>query len=177
MVVIVEVGLLACFCTATIALVAGFGVRLLFSRFFEFVPPLVEERSIMLPRTTLAMDQLDPAAHAAISFSVLQEVLRIRSTLQQQELMNSATLAQWQQHAQEPASADVKLEMKQYQSSEKLEECAVCLDKLEHGDAVACGNACSHTYHHKCLQEWVNHRGQTCPLCRASLTRPSSQAQ
>ncbi|CAI0552687.1 unnamed protein product [Linum tenue] len=54
-------------------------------------------------------------------------------------------------------------------------ECAVCLSKIEEGDAVP-ELTCRHAFHQVCLDRWSNYsiltrrRHPACPLCRRSLT-------
>ncbi|XP_045476308.1 probable E3 ubiquitin-protein ligase XERICO [Harmonia axyridis] len=45
-------------------------------------------------------------------------------------------------------------------------ECSVCLSDIS-GDIYLTG--CVHCYHKECLQEWVAHSNESCPLCRTSL--------
>ena len=46
-------------------------------------------------------------------------------------------------------------------------ECAICLDPA--GAQAAHTTACGHTFHARCLRQWVGHGGTRCPLCNASL--------
>ncbi|GFQ05917.1 E3 ubiquitin-protein ligase mbr2 [Phtheirospermum japonicum] len=43
--------------------------------------------------------------------------------------------------------------------------CAVCLDDVCGGDAVAILDDCGHEFHSCCLQKWLR-RKNICPLCR-----------
>ena len=54
--------------------------------------------------------------------------------------------------------------------------CAICLDAVgARGARGATTTACGHTYHARCLRQWVEaHGGTRCPLCNASL--PSAGA-
>lgn len=83
-----------------------------------------------------------------------------------------------QQHRrrQRPVRPNIKLEVLQYEGSAESEMCAVCLDNLEPNGEVSRGCECSHTFHHVCLQQWVDSSGKViCPVCRAQLIkRPNS---
>jgi Ring finger domain len=52
-------------------------------------------------------------------------------------------------------------------ASEIGKECAVCLEKIKEGDAVATIN-CAHTFHSNCITEWGKYK-QECPLCRSRI--------
>ena len=47
------------------------------------------------------------------------------------------------------------------------ETCCICLDKIEN-DCVKL-NLCSHKFHEKCIEKTLNHLGESCPMCRASI--------
>ncbi|KAK6940120.1 Zinc finger, RING-type [Dillenia turbinata] len=47
-----------------------------------------------------------------------------------------------------------------------LDECAICLQKLEEGDSLR-EIKCKHVFHKDCLGRWLQHDLATCPLCRA----------
>ncbi|KAK6938195.1 Zinc finger, RING-type [Dillenia turbinata] len=46
-----------------------------------------------------------------------------------------------------------------------LNECAICLLKLEEGDRLR-EIQCKHVFHKDCLGSWLQHHLATCPLCR-----------
>jgi len=45
------------------------------------------------------------------------------------------------------------------------ERCAICLEDMQHGDAVCALPHCGHVFHRACLQPWRAARAD-CPLCR-----------
>ncbi|KAM0949254.1 putative chromatin regulator PHD family [Dioscorea sansibarensis] len=48
--------------------------------------------------------------------------------------------------------------------------CAVCLNQVRSRDRVWELRNCSHIFHKRCLDRWLDHDDQfTCPLCRAPL--------
>lgn len=48
--------------------------------------------------------------------------------------------------------------------------CAVCLNQVRNRDRVWELRNCSHIFHMRCLDRWLDHDDQlTCPLCRAPL--------
>ena len=47
--------------------------------------------------------------------------------------------------------------------------CPICSDTEDLHDYSVC--SCLHTFHHQCLQIWVNGGNMTCPMCRAVITR------
>nr|GME16516.1 E3 ubiquitin-protein ligase RHA1B-like [Ipomoea batatas] len=49
------------------------------------------------------------------------------------------------------------------------ESCAVCLCEYESGDEIRRLRNCSHIFHRRCLDRWIDNGRNTCPLCRASL--------
>ncbi|PIN25926.1 hypothetical protein CDL12_01340 [Handroanthus impetiginosus] len=52
--------------------------------------------------------------------------------------------------------------------SEELEECSVCLCKVDEGDEVT-ELRCNHLFHIACLDRWLGYGNMTCPLCRINL--------
>ncbi|XP_059661826.1 brassinosteroid-responsive RING protein 1-like [Cornus florida] len=46
------------------------------------------------------------------------------------------------------------------------ESCAVCLYEFESGDEVRQLTNCRHIFHRSCLDRWMDHDQNTCPLCR-----------
>lgn len=50
------------------------------------------------------------------------------------------------------------------------EECSICYEEMTIGykSAKKLKN-CSHTFHKKCLQKWVDMEKRTCPLCRTPM--------
>ncbi|KAL2234939.1 RING-H2 finger protein ATL3-like [Sesamum indicum] len=60
--------------------------------------------------------------------------------------------------------------------SEELEECAVCLCRIEEGDEVR-ELRCGHLFHRVCLDRWIGYGHVTCPLCRNNLKPPPFAAE
>ncbi|XP_031475491.1 RING-H2 finger protein ATL43-like [Nymphaea colorata] len=50
-------------------------------------------------------------------------------------------------------------------SSEGLEKCPICLAKFEEADALRLLPKCSHSFHMKCIDGWLQ-TNSTCPVCR-----------
>ncbi|CAK9156742.1 unnamed protein product [Ilex paraguariensis] len=46
------------------------------------------------------------------------------------------------------------------------ESCAVCLYEFECGEEIRWLTNCKHIFHRACLDRWMDHDQQTCPLCR-----------
>jgi len=53
-------------------------------------------------------------------------------------------------------------------SEEFLDECVICLDDYEIGDALRC-LPCGHAFHSNCIAKWLIERSATCPLCKEDL--------
>ena len=51
-----------------------------------------------------------------------------------------------------------------YNTEEKDQNCAICLDKLKEGQMVK-KMPCKHTFHSPCINNWLKHKLQ-CPLCK-----------
>ncbi|KAL9246691.1 hypothetical protein vseg_020194 [Gypsophila vaccaria] len=47
--------------------------------------------------------------------------------------------------------------------------CAVCLCEYEDGDEVRRMRNCQHVFHRSCVDRWIDHDRDTCPLCRTPL--------
>jgi E3 ubiquitin-protein ligase ATL10/75/76/77/78 len=45
-------------------------------------------------------------------------------------------------------------------------ECAICLSDFSNGDRIRVLPACSHGFHVRCIEKWIN-GGGSCPTCRA----------
>lgn len=45
--------------------------------------------------------------------------------------------------------------------------CAVCLNIMERQEEVRMLMSCSHIFHRRCLDKWVDYGQKTCPLCRS----------
>ncbi|XP_074572345.1 E3 ubiquitin-protein ligase ATL23-like [Curcuma longa] len=53
------------------------------------------------------------------------------------------------------------------------QDCAVCLEEMEEGQAARVLPECRHAFHRECVDRWLaGHR--ECPLCRAVLRPPRS---
>ena len=51
-------------------------------------------------------------------------------------------------------------------------ECSICLNPVRHtrkSKQLECG----HLYHGTCIDEWISAGGNTCPMCRIKLDRPT----
>jgi hypothetical protein len=53
-------------------------------------------------------------------------------------------------------------------ASAETDECCVCLEKWGADKDIVKTKACSHIFHKKCLQGWLN-VNRNCPLCRGDL--------
>lgn len=51
--------------------------------------------------------------------------------------------------------------------------CAICQDQLTEPDTIELKN-CIHQYHQKCIEDWINNNGKTCPICREQLYKCST---
>ncbi|XP_039048139.1 probable E3 ubiquitin-protein ligase XERICO [Hibiscus syriacus] len=49
------------------------------------------------------------------------------------------------------------------------ENCAVCLIEFGGREEVGWLKNCKHVFHRACLERWMDHYHNTCPLCRAPL--------
>ncbi|KAK4796613.1 hypothetical protein SAY86_028939 [Trapa natans] len=56
--------------------------------------------------------------------------------------------------------------------AEEAAECAVCLSRMEKSDEMRDLRRCSHVFHRRCLDRWVDLGHVTCPLCRSWLLSP-----
>ncbi|GMI74070.1 brassinosteroid-responsive RING-H2 [Hibiscus trionum] len=52
---------------------------------------------------------------------------------------------------------------------EPPENCAVCLHEFGGGEEIGWLKNCWHVFHKACLDRWMDHDQNTCPLCRAPL--------
>ena len=71
-----------------------------------------------------------------------------------------------------PTRDQVKIEPSNPQSKLKDIECSVCLDTEDH--SVKTKGQCDHTFHTKCIQNWVTEQVKirqplSCPLCRSNF--------
>ncbi|PSS24273.1 E3 ubiquitin-protein like [Actinidia chinensis var. chinensis] len=46
------------------------------------------------------------------------------------------------------------------------ESCAVCLYEFEAGEEIRWLTNCKHIFHRSCVDRWMDHDRNTCPLCR-----------
>jgi hypothetical protein len=55
-----------------------------------------------------------------------------------------------------------------------LEPCAICLADYKEGDQICSSKNvnCSHSFHEKCIFEWVLLRPHACPCCRQNYLLP-----
>ncbi|GLJ55453.1 hypothetical protein SUGI_1190730 [Cryptomeria japonica] len=98
------------------------------------------------------------------------------------ELRNTiCSLLSWQESSDSPSSTispvftDKILEIlpvivfRDFAEMEEDVACSVCLGSFEKDDEIRELCNCCHIFHRKCLDHWICHRQQTCPLCRRSL--------
>lgn len=45
--------------------------------------------------------------------------------------------------------------------------CAVCLNNMERHEEIRRLRNCSHIFHRECVDKWVDHDQNACPLCRS----------
>ena len=64
--------------------------------------------------------------------------------------------------------AIAKLTVKHIESSTG-ENCCICLDQMKKGETVKTMSCGRHTFHAKCLDDWLHVKG-TCPLCLTDCT-------
>ncbi|KAG5251577.1 hypothetical protein OIU76_007790 [Salix suchowensis] len=57
------------------------------------------------------------------------------------------------------------------------ESCAVCLYEFEGEDEIRWLKNCKHIFHRACLDRWMDHDRQTCPLCRNSFVPDEMQGE
>lgn len=50
------------------------------------------------------------------------------------------------------------------------EICTICLEKIENGDPLRRIKICKHTFHAKCLTDWLS-VNETCPNCKEDLSK------
>uniref|UniRef100_A0A6M2END8 RING-type domain-containing protein n=1 Tax=Populus davidiana TaxID=266767 RepID=A0A6M2END8_9ROSI len=55
------------------------------------------------------------------------------------------------------------------------ESCAVCLYEFEGEDEIRWLKNCKHIFHRACLDRWMDHDRNTCPLCRTSFVPDEMQ--
>ncbi|EJF63506.1 hypothetical protein DICSQDRAFT_134945 [Dichomitus squalens LYAD-421 SS1] len=55
-------------------------------------------------------------------------------------------------------------------------ECAICLEMFVKGDRVRV-LPCYHLFHIDEIDEWLIHKKKLCPICKADVTQPHSEAQ
>ncbi|GKV18126.1 hypothetical protein SLEP1_g28547 [Rubroshorea leprosula] len=60
-------------------------------------------------------------------------------------------------------------------SFEAAEDCAVCLEKYEDGDAIRVLPRCKHMFHKECLEKWIQVPSLYCPICRIQMLERSIQ--
>jgi GTPase SAR1 family protein len=51
-------------------------------------------------------------------------------------------------------------------------QCSICLCDMWNTDSVF--TKCHHIFHETCIDEWLDHKGNTCPMCRSLLDKKDS---
>jgi hypothetical protein len=64
---------------------------------------------------------------------------------------------------------EIKKGHKIYDSS-----CTICLDGIDNGELLRRIKLCKHTFHAKCLTDWIN-VDETCPNCKENLSKKALQ--
>lgn len=52
--------------------------------------------------------------------------------------------------------------------------CTICLDNIDSGELLRRIKLCKHTFHAKCLTDWIN-VDETCPNCKENLSKKALQ--
>jgi hypothetical protein len=52
--------------------------------------------------------------------------------------------------------------------NKSTEECPICYNDFNEDSKVGVLR-CGHTFHHKCISEWISYDGKNCPLCRTKI--------
>jgi hypothetical protein len=58
-----------------------------------------------------------------------------------------------------------KFEKMDVSDSDKLTNCSICMDNYELNEKMIILK-CNHTYHEKCIENWLCNQKVTCPICR-----------
>ncbi|EEF50563.1 zinc finger protein, putative [Ricinus communis] len=61
--------------------------------------------------------------------------------------------------------------------AELPESCAVCLYEFEREAEIRWLKNCKHIFHRACLDRWMDHDRNTCPLCRTSFVPDEMQEE
>lgn len=62
-------------------------------------------------------------------------------------------------------------------TEDQPESCAVCLYEFEGGAEIRWLKNCRHIFHRACLDRWMDHDRNTCPLCRSSFVPDEMQEE
>ncbi|KAJ9472608.1 hypothetical protein DIPPA_03226 [Diplonema papillatum] len=68
------------------------------------------------------------------------------------------------------------LQSRKATSADELGECVICMEKYEPEEGIASFPQCSHEFHLACAVEYLKSYNKRCPLCKRSLSEPSSPA-
>ncbi|KAL4581093.1 hypothetical protein LXL04_017302 [Taraxacum kok-saghyz] len=60
-------------------------------------------------------------------------------------------------------------DFKDIQRKDLPESCAICLDEFGRDDKTRCLKNCIHIFHQSCLDHWMDHVHETCPICRTPI--------
>ncbi|KAL8101875.1 hypothetical protein AgCh_033682 [Apium graveolens] len=55
------------------------------------------------------------------------------------------------------------------------ESCAVCLYEFSESEELRKLTQCTHVFHRKCVDVWIDHEHKTCPLCRTPFISDDMQ--
>lgn len=60
------------------------------------------------------------------------------------------------------------------EASDEVKTCSICLEELQAGASVQRSPVCDHEFHEVCMRTWLDAKGRSCPMCRASLVPTTS---
>lgn len=70
-------------------------------------------------------------------------------------------------HGKLPANSDYGITSSSSNlSAFENENCAICLEEYEHGEAIRVLPRCKHMFHKDCIEQWLRLRSMNCPVCR-----------
>ncbi|KAL4567135.1 hypothetical protein LXL04_022709 [Taraxacum kok-saghyz] len=63
------------------------------------------------------------------------------------------------------------------QRKDLVEGCAICLTEFGGDDKIRCLENCTHIFHQSCLDRWMNHDQDCCPMCRRPVLPYACQGE